>query len=181
MLRDGSQLKDEYGFGPYEQPRVLIRGDPQWDGEQGYLPLTYDDVTDTYRAHQPVSVRDESRATPTGAYIAALDIGANVLVACTTTAGDQYCYSGQEPFRQFRETTECIADAKAKLPEGQHTSKRITRLYRKRSCRRDQAVNALLHDLVARLYGNGLETIYHGDLTGVLGEYWSVKANSTKR
>ena len=123
-------------------------------------------------------MRDESRATPTGAYIAALYIGANVLVACTTTAGDQYCYSGQEPFRQFRETTECIADAKAKLPEGQHTSKRITRLYRKRSCRRDQAVNALLHDLVARLYENGLETIYYGDLTGVLGKYWSVEANS---
>jgi len=102
-------------------------------------------------------------------------------VACTTAAGDQYCYSGQEPFRQFRETTERIADAKAKLPDGQQTSTRIQRLYRKRSRRRDHAVNALLRDLVQRLYDDGVETIYHGDLTGVLGEYWSVEANLKAR
>lgn len=77
-----------------------------------------------------------------GTDVAALDIGANVLVACTTTAGDQYWYSGQEPFRQFRETTERIADAKLKLSDGQQTSNRIQRLYRKRSRRRDHAVNA---------------------------------------
>jgi putative transposase len=180
-LRIGSQLKDEYGFGPYEQLRVPVRGEPRWDGEQGYLHLSYDDVTDTYRAHQPVSVPDEAQETPTGTDVAALDIGANILVACTTTAGDQYCYSGQEPFRQFRDTTERIADAKAKLPAGQHTSKRIQRLYRKQSRRRDHAVNALLRDLVERLYEDGVKTIYHGDLTGVLGEYWSVEANLKAR
>jgi hypothetical protein len=38
-------------------------------------------------------------------------------------------------------------------------------------------VNALLRDLVKRLHEYGVETIYHGDLTGVLGEYWSVEAN----
>lgn len=114
-------------------------------------------------------------------YVAADDVGANVLVACTTAAADQYCYSGQEPFRQFRETTERIADAKAKLSDGQRTSNRIQRLYRKRSRRRDHAMNALLRDLVERLYDDGVETIYHGDLTGVLGEYWSVEANLKAR
>jgi putative transposase len=72
-----------------------------------------------------VTVAESEQATPTGTDVAALDIGANVLVACTTTAGDQYWYSGHEPFRQFRETTERIADAKAKLPDGQETSNRI--------------------------------------------------------
>ncbi|GGK79528.1 RNA-guided endonuclease InsQ/TnpB family protein [Haloarcula sebkhae] len=177
----GSQLKDEYGFGRAERLRVVVRGEPHWQGDQGRLHLTYDDVDETYRAHQPVTVSDEGQATPTGSDVAALDIGANVLVACTTTAGDQYCYSGQEPFRQFRETTERIADAKAKLPGDQNTSKRIQRLYRKRSRRRDHAVNALLRDLVERLYDDGVETIYYGDLTGVLGEYWSVKANLKAR
>lgn len=172
-----SQLKDEYGFGRSEQLRVAVRGDPHWQGDQGRLHLTYDDVDETYRAYQPVTVPERERATPTGADVAALDIGANVLVACTTTAGDQYWYNGQGPFRQFRETSKRIADAKAKLPEGQHTSKRIKRLYRKRSRRCDHAVNALLRDLVERFHDDGVETIYHGDLTGVLGEYWSVEAN----
>jgi putative transposase len=31
------------------------------------------------------------------------------------------------------------------------------------------------------LYEGGIETIYHGDLTGVLGEYWSVEANLKAR
>jgi len=42
-------------------------------------------------------------------------------------------------------------------------------------------VNALLRDLVERLYNDGVATIYHGDLTGVLGEYWSVEANLKAR
>ena len=43
------------------------------------------------------------------------------------------------------------------------------------------AVNALLRDLVERLHNDGVETIYYGDLTGVLGEYWSVGANLKAR
>ncbi|MCD2203892.1 RNA-guided endonuclease TnpB family protein [Halobacterium sp. KA-6] len=177
----GGQLKDEYGFGQFERLQVAVRGEPHWQGEPGRLHLTYDDVDETYRAHQPVTVPEAEQTTPTGTDVAALDIGANVFVACTTTTGAQYWYSGQEPFRQFRETTERIADAKAKLPAGQQTSNRIQRLYRKRSRRRDHAVNALLRDLVERLHDDGVETIYHGDLTGVLGEYWSVEANLKAR
>jgi putative transposase len=177
----GSQLKAEYGFGRAERLRVAVGGEPHWQGDEGRLHLTYDDVDETYRAHQPMTASDEAQATPMGSNVAALDFGANILVACTTTVGDLYCYSRQEPFRQFRETTERIADARAKLPAGQHTSTRIQRLYRKRSRRRDHAVNALLRDLVERLHDDGVETIHHGDLTGVLGEYWSVEANLKAR
>jgi putative transposase len=42
-------------------------------------------------------------------------------------------------------------------------------------------VNALLRDLIERHHGDGVETINHGDLTGVLGEYWSVEANLKAR
>jgi len=35
-------------------------------GDQGRLHLTYDDIDETYRAHQPVTVSDEAQATPTG-------------------------------------------------------------------------------------------------------------------
>lgn len=177
----GSQLKDQYGFGRYERLRVPVQGDPHWQGEQGRLHLTYDNVEGTYHAHQPVTVSENELDHATGKDIAALDIGANVLVACTTTTGNQYCYSGEEPFRRFRQTTELIADAQAKLPEGRSTSQRIKRLYRKRSRRRDHAVNALLRDLVGRLDNDGIVRIYHGDLTGVLGKYWTAEANLKAR
>lgn len=177
----GSQLKDEYGFGRYERLRLTVRGKPHWQGEQGRLHLAYDEIDGSYRGHQPVTVPEAEQESPTGSDVAALDVGANVLVACTTTAGDQYWYSGHEPFRQFRETTRRIADAKSKLPADQHTSTRISRLYRKRSRRRNHAVKALLRDLVERLYDDGVGTIYHGDLTGVLGEYWSAETNLKNR
>jgi putative transposase len=38
-------------------------------------------------------------------------------------------------------------------------------------------VNALLRDLIEHLDTAGVSTLYHGDLTGVLGEYRSVEAN----
>lgn len=112
-----------------------------------------------------------------GEAVAALDIGANVFVARTTTTGDQYLYSGAEPFRQFQEMTEQIAASKSKLPEGQHTSRRIKRLYRTHSRRRDHAVNALIRDLIEWLHTAGVATVYHADLTDVLGEYWSAETS----
>lgn len=39
----------------------------------------------------------------------------------------------------------------------------------------------LLSDLIERLHDDGIETIYHGNLTGVLGDYWSVEANVKAR
>jgi putative transposase len=174
-------LKDEYGFGMYERLRLPVRGDPKWSGDAGRLEISYDSVEETYRVHQSITVDDVRRSDSDGSEAAALDLGANVLVACTTTTGRQYLYSGHHSFEQFRETTNAIANAQAKLPDGQHTSQRIKRLYRKRSRRRDHAVNALLRDLVERLEAAGVTTLYHGDLTGVLGEYWSVEANLKAR
>ena len=176
-IRIGMDLKDEYGFGMYERLRLPVWGNPKWHGDSGRLEISYDSVEETYRVHQSVTIDDVEESRSDGSEAAALDLGANVLVACTTTAGEQYLYSGHHPFEQFRETTNAIASAQAKLPDGQHTSQRIKRLYRKRSRRRDHAVNALLRDLVERLEAAGISTLYHGDLTGVLGEYWSVEAN----
>ena len=173
----GQDLKDEYGFGMYERLRLPVRGDPKWCGDAGRLEISYDSVEETYRVHQSVTIDGVEESRSDGSEAAALDLGANVLVACTTTTGRQYLYSGHQPFEQFQETTNAIANAQAKLPDGQHSSQRIKRLYRKRSRRRDHAVNALLRDLVERLDAADVSTLYHGDLTGVLGEYWSVEAN----
>jgi len=104
----------------------------------------------------------------TGSEEAALDLGANNLVACTTTNGEQYLYDGEKLFEQFRSTTEEIARLSAKLPPERDTSQRIRRLYRKRSRRRTHAQKALIRDLVERLHDEGIATVYIGDLTGVI-------------
>jgi len=98
-------------------------------------------------------------------------------------------------FGRFRETTDEIARLQSKLPErlslsesrktkssgrlreGRYSSKRIRRLYRQRTKRRDHAQNALVRDLVERLYDEGVATVYVGDLTDVLETHWSVRVN----
>jgi len=173
----GSQLKDEFGFGHNERLRLDVRGDPKWDGEQGRLELHYDELEDRFRAFQPVS-EFSPRDSPLADEAAALDIGANNLVACTTTTGERYLYPAHDLFGCFRQTTREIAHYQSKLPEGRYTSKRIRRLYRKRTRRRDHAMDALARDLVEHLHAEGVATVYVGDLTDVLETHWSVETNA---
>jgi len=173
----GQELKDEYGLGYHERLRLEVRGNPKWDGKQGRLELEYDEVSDTFRAFQPVTVPDSRLDSPLASEEAALDVGANNLVACSTTTGNQYLYDGRELFGRFRETTDEIARLQSKLREGRYSSNRIRRLYRQRTKRRDHAQNALVRDLVERLYDEGVATVYVGDLTDVLEAHWSVRVN----
>jgi putative transposase len=173
----GQELKDEYGLGSHDRLRLEVAGDPKWEGEQGRLELSYDEVDDTFRAFQPVTVPDSRRDSPVAEESAAVDVGANNLVACTTTTGQQYCYEGRDLFARFRETTEEIARLQSKLRDGRYSSRRIRRLYRKRTRRRDHAQDALMRDLMERLYDEGVATVYVGDLTDVLSEHWSAAVN----
>ena len=173
----GQDLKDEYGLGYHDRLRLEVAGDPKWKGEQGRLELYYDEVDDTFRAIHPVTVPDSRRDSPLAEESAALDVGANNLVACTTTTGQQYLYEGRDLFARFRETAEEIARLQSKLREGRYSSRRIRRLYRKRTRRRDHAQDALVRDLMERLYDEGVATVYVGDLTDVLSEQWSAAVN----
>jgi putative transposase len=174
----GSKLKDRYDH--TGRLRLETAGDPNWPDyeKQGRLDLWYDETDCMFRASQPVTVSDETRDTPLADEEAALDIGANNLVACTTTTGEHYLYEGRELFNQFRDTTREIARLQAKLEDGRYSSKRIRRLYRKRSRRRDHAQEALCRDLIERLYAEGVETAYIGGLTDVLETHWSVETNA---
>lgn len=175
----GQDLKREFGLGYYERLRLDIRGDPNWEvyEKQGRLKLQYDEVADLFRAVQPVTISDSKQATSSGDESAALDIGANNLVACATTAGQRYLYDGQALFERFRETTQEIARLQSLLQDGQHSSRRIQRLYQRRARRRDHARDALARDLIERLHDDGVSRVYVGDLTDVLTTHRSGRAN----
>ena len=175
----GKELRDAHNS-PGTRLRLEIAGDPNWPEyeKQGRLDLWYDETASTFRASQPVTVSDETRTTPLAAETAALDIGANNLVACTTTTGEQYLYRGHDLFARFRETTVEIARLQSKLETGRYSSERIRRLYRKRTRRRDHAQEALCRDVIERVYTEGVDTVYVGELTGVLETHWSVETNA---
>ncbi len=173
----GEELRDKHNS-PKSRFRLELVGDPDWPeyDDQGRLELWYDETDGTFRASQPVTVPEQ--ATPLASEEAALDIGANNLVACTTTTGQQYLYEGRKLFQRFRETTREISRLQSKLREGRYSSERIRRLYRKRTRRRDHAQEALCRDLIERLYDEGVDTVYIGGLTDVLETHWSVETNA---
>jgi putative transposase len=175
----GQDLKQGLGLGYYERPRFEVQGDPNWKEyqKQGRIELYYDEQTDQYRVLQSVTIKDAQLSRPLADKAAALDIGANNLVACTTTTGKQYLYEGRALFERFRETTLEIARLQSLLEEGQHSSHRILRLYARRTKRRDHAQDALVRDLIERLYNEGVATVYVGALAGVLESHWSVETN----
>jgi putative transposase len=192
----GKELKEKYGLGRTERLRLEVAGVPKWDGKQGRLELHYDEISDQFRAFQPVTIDDSQLDTPLADETAALDIGANNLVACTTTTGQKYLYKGRDLFDRFRETTRRIAELQSKLPErprlsesrktksserlrvGRYSSTRIRSLYRRRTCQRDHAQVALCRDLIERLYDDGVSAVHVGDLTDVLETHWSVRTNA---
>ncbi len=174
----GKELKDRYDH--TGRLRLEIAGDPNWSDyeKQGRLDLWYDETDSTFRASQPVTISDDARATPLADETAALDIGANNLVACTTTTGEQYLYDGSHLFEQFRETSDRIAELKSKLDDQQGTSERIDRLYDVMYKRRNHAQDALVRDLVDRLYDGGVSTVSVGDIKDVLETHWRADVNA---
>ncbi len=171
----GSELEDRHGV--TSRLRLEVAGNPKWEGEQGRLELVYDEVSDTFRAIQPVTVPDSQQDSPLAEESAALDIGANNLVACTTTTGQQFLYEGRDLFQRFRETTERITHLQSLLDDQRRTSNQIERLYRQRTDRRNHAQDGLIRDLVERLYKMGVSTVYVGDLTDVLETHWTTEVN----
>ena len=173
----GSKLKDKIGLNRNQRLRVELSGNPKWSGEQNRLEIVYDELADTFRAFQPVTVDDSRLDSPLASEEAALDVGANNLVACTVTTGQQLLYEGRNLFEQFRDTTERIAYYQSLLENQHESSKRIDRLYRKRTNRRNHAQDCLVRDLVERLYDEGVSTLYVGDIKGVLDTHWSSRVN----
>ncbi len=173
----GSELKDELGLNRNQRLRVEIAGDPKWSGEQNRLEIVYDETAETFRAFQPVTIDDSRLDSPLASEEAALDVGANNLVACTVSTGSQFIYEGRDLFEQFREITEQIAHYQSLLEDQRESSKRIDRLYRKRTNQRNHAQDSLVRDLVECLHDEGVSTLYVGDIKGVLDTHWSPRVN----
>jgi putative transposase len=179
----GMDLKEKYDLGYHERLRLEARGNPQWQGDQGRLEVVYDKDAEAFRARQPVTNaeprRDESLATTPGddGVVAALDIGANNLVAATTSTGHQRLYHARPQFHRFRRTTEQIATLQQDLEYGTWSSRRIRELYRQRTERIRHLQNGLVRDLAEWLAERGVGEVIAGDLDDVLDQHWSARVN----
>lgn len=182
----GSHLKEKYGIALNQRLRVPVKGNPHWTGKQGRLELSYDRNTESFTAKQPVTTLHEtvtatqpSLATDSSdeEHVAAVDVGANNLVAVTTTTGHQRLYHGRPLFEQFHELTEQIAYLQSLLDDESYSSKRIQSLYDTRSAQRNHAQDALVRTLAEWFAGLGVTDVYVGKLDDVLKRHWSARVN----
>jgi putative transposase len=176
----GSQLKEKYGIPLNKRLRVRIKGDPQWSGHSGRLELVYDRTTESFAARQPVTfVQDTTRATESSDEdcVAAVDVGANNFVAVTTTSGHQRVFHARPLFERFHRYTERIADLESQLPEQEHSSQLIERLYDKRTAHRNHAQDALVRHLTRLFKEWNVTEVYVGELDDVRQKHWNATVN----
>lgn len=176
----GSELKEKYGIALNQRLRVPIRGNPKWEGKGGRLELVYDRTTESFTAHQPVTfLAETTRAADSSdeECVAAVDVGANNLVAVTTTTGHQRVFHARPLFERFHQYTERIAELQAKLPDGKYSSRLIETLYNKRSAHRDHAQDAPVRHLAGLFEDWSVRKVYVGELDDVRETHWSAVVN----
>lgn len=187
----GKELKEKYGIGYHDKLELEVSGRPHWEGKQGRLELVYDRTTESFTATQSVGgdthtphrrtasdTHSHSLATPSGEdVVAAVDIGANNLAACTTSTGDQILFHGRPCFEEFHAHTVEIARLQSKFPANRYSSERIRELYRTRGAKRDHAMDALVQHLAEWLVERDVGELVVGDLSDVLKSHWSATVN----
>jgi putative transposase len=185
----GDVLEDKYDFEYQERVTLEARGDPQWNGDDSRLELTYDEAADTVRVKHPVRIRpDQLQEQRLDAFThtlhpenathsAAIDVGANNTLAIVTTTGETAVYHARPQFKQFRQYSAKIARRQSELPEERYSSPRIQRLYDERTRKRDHSRNAAVKHAAEWLLERNVDTVYVGDLSDVLSTHWSATVN----
>lgn len=185
----GDVLEDEYDFEYQERVTLEVSGNPQWNGDDSRLELVYDETADVFRVKHPVRIQpdrlQEQRLdaftqtlnSENTTHAAAIDVGANNTLAIVTSTGDTAVYHARPEFKQFQHYSECIAELQSELPEDRYSSQRIRRLYDERTRKGDHSRNAAVKHAAEWLLDRNVDTVYVGDLSGVLSTHWSASVN----
>ncbi len=117
----GAVLEDRYDLDHNERVTPEVRGDPQWRCDDSRLELIYDKHTDQLRVQHPVRIQsDNLRQQRQAAFthtlnpgnttrLAAIDVGANNILAVVTETGDTVAYHARPEFQRFQNQSEQIA------------------------------------------------------------------------
>lgn len=170
-----------------------LRGKPRWAGKQGRLEISYDELDDCFRVHQPVAVQPDltqslrpTKSTPKlptentatiDGHVAAIDVGANNTPTILTEKGDIAVFQARAEFETFASGLEHISELQTQLPPWIYSSTRIRRAYRKVSARRNHHRDASVKRAAQWLAERGVKQVLVGDLAGVLETHWSAVVN----
>jgi len=146
--------------------RLKFIGKLKWVGKQGTLEIFYDIVRKKWYARIPVSVKANNK--PKGKMKAGIDLGIANLATVAVQDGSWMLYKGGSVLSEFKEITKRISIKEKRLSRhGLKTSRKLEKLYKKRSLLLKNAREGLARKVVESLYDKGVGEIYIGYPTGI--------------
>ncbi len=146
---------------------IKWRGRNKWYGKQGRLEIAYDKLSHRWYAFQPVLI------TPTHQPIknkkAYVDLGVKVPIMAWIPGERIFGYRANSMLADWWYLNHRIAEHQSTLKEvnNRHTSKQLSKLYRKRQRRFRNKVNWIVKDFIETCWHKGVSEIIHGDLENI--------------
>ncbi|MFP3290366.1 MAG: transposase [Nitrososphaeria archaeon] len=146
--------------------RLKFNGKLKWVGKQGTLEIFYDTVRRKWYARIPVSVKINNK--PKGKMKAGIDLGVVNLATVAVQDGSWMLFKGGSLLSEFKKITKSISIEEKKLAKhGLKTSRKLEKLYNKRSLVLKNAREGLAREIVETLYDKGVGEIYIGYPKGI--------------
>lgn len=142
--------------------KVRWKGKNRWEGKQGRLEIIYDALKGQWKCYMPVEA--EPLHQPRGDKIAYVDLGVKCPIV-VNIEGETWGYKANSMLADWWYLTKEIARTQEELDKiGQKSSKKLSKLYRKRKRRFRDKINKIVADFVNRCWELGVAEIVCGDL-----------------
>ena len=146
--------------------RLKFNGKLKWIGKQGTLEIFYDTVRKKWYARIPMVVKINNK--PKGKMKAGIDLGIVNLATVAVQDGSWTLFKGGSVLSEFKKITKSISIEEKRLARhGLKTSRKLEKLYKKRSLLLKNAREGLAREIVETLYDKGVGEIYIGYPKGI--------------
>jgi len=146
--------------------RLKFIGKLKWVGKQGTLEIYYDNLRKKWYARIPMVVKINNK--PKGKMKAGIDLGIANLATVAVQDGSWMLFKGGSLLSEFKKITKSISIEEKRLSRhGLKTSKKLEKLYKKRSLLLKNAREGLAREIVESLYDKGVGEIKIGYPKGI--------------
>jgi len=146
--------------------RLKFIGKLKWIGKQGTLEIFYDSARRKWYARIPMVVKVNNK--PKGKMKAGIDLGIATLATVAVQDGSWMLFKGGSVLSEFKKITKSISiEEKWLARHGLKTSRKLEKLYKKRSLLLKNAREGLAREIIETLYDKGVGKIYIGYPKGI--------------
>jgi len=146
--------------------RLKFIGKLKWVGKQGTLEIFYDSARRKWYARIPMTIKLDNK--PKGKMKAGIDLGVINLATVAVQDGPWMIFKGGPVLSEFKKLSKRISIEEKRLAmHGLNTSRKLEKLYKKRSILLKNAREGLAREVVESLYEKSVGEIFIGYPKGI--------------